>query len=192
MISFQSLTIALLLTLQILPAHSDGNGLIGWGKTLYHPPCAFACRGVLRNCQLECTPEASEENHGTAHNPVVTPPECFVTGRVFLRTMALCIETYCFGVGGVETGLIEAYWGEHLGTGTLGSLEYEPAMSYVQALEEARRDEDAASENGMAGGEGAQARVRVKRQHDQGAEVVPEAIGPDVSGPLPVVVSAIL
>jgi hypothetical protein len=33
-------------------------------------------------------------NHGTAHSPVSTPPDCFVKDDAFLRTMALCIDTY--------------------------------------------------------------------------------------------------
>ncbi|KLU92786.1 hypothetical protein MAPG_11734 [Magnaporthiopsis poae ATCC 64411] len=40
------------------PALADGTGMIGWGKTMYNPPCAFACRSDVRNCnrKLLCTP----------------------------------------------------------------------------------------------------------------------------------------
>jgi hypothetical protein len=99
----------------------DGAGLIGFGKTLYNPTCTFACRNVIRKQTLSCTPSSSQENHGTSHNPVVTPPKCFVQDLTFLKTMALCIDVYCTLSDDPATTLIEDYWTAHLGTGTLGT-----------------------------------------------------------------------
>ncbi|KAH7084355.1 ferric reductase-like protein transmembrane component 4 [Paraphoma chrysanthemicola] len=125
--------------------NADGTGLIGYGKTLYNPTCAFACRNVIRKQTLACTPADTSANHGTAHNPVATPAKCFVQDKVFLKTMALCIWTYCSLSDKPSTSLLEDYWASHLGTGTLGNYQYVPAMSYPEALAAAQQDEDAAS-----------------------------------------------
>src|SRR5690606_37382320 len=104
----------LLLALCASSVQADGIGLIGWGKTMYNPTCTFACRNVVRKQQLECTPVESTENHGTSHNPVVTPPECFVKDPAFLKTMALCIDTYCPLSDDPSKDVIEDYWASHL------------------------------------------------------------------------------
>ncbi|KAF2819037.1 ferric reductase-like protein transmembrane component 4 [Ophiobolus disseminans] len=135
-----------LLSALIAVAHADGTGLIGYGKTLYNPTCTFAYRSVIRKQTLSYTPSSSMENHGTAHNPVSTPPKCFVQDAVFLKTMALCIDVYCSLSDGPKKALVEDYWAGHLGTGTLGDYQYVPVLSYDEALAGARRDEDAARE----------------------------------------------
>jgi len=138
---------SLFIALYISGVYGDGIGLIGWGKTLYNPTCSFACRNVLRKQQLLCTPLSSNKNHGSVHNPVSTPPGCFVKDPSFLKTMALCINTYCPLSGDPSTSLIEDYWASHLGTGTLGNYEYIPTMSYRDALTAAREDESRAAYN---------------------------------------------
>jgi hypothetical protein len=136
---------ALIITqLPIKGVKADGTGLIGYGKTLYNPTCTFACRNVIRKQTLGCTPKASTENHGTAHNPVTTPPRCFVQDPSFLKTMALCVDIYCTLSDGPKIDLIEDYWASHLGTGTLGDYRYVPVLSYREALAAAREDENKA------------------------------------------------
>jgi len=130
-----------ILQLHAPPVQADGTGLIGFGKTLYNPTCPFACRNVIRKQILACTPSFSTENHGTSHNPVSTPPKCFVKDPVFLKTMALCIDVYCTLSDKPSSALIKDYWVSHLGTGTLGNYEYIPVMSYEKALAAARQDE---------------------------------------------------
>ncbi|PGH27483.1 hypothetical protein AJ80_00723 [Polytolypa hystricis UAMH7299] len=142
-----SLVSGLLIALYTLGVQGDGIGLIGWGKTLYHPTCTFACRNFIRKQQLECTEVDSTENHGTAHNPVTTSPDCFVKDPVFLKTMALCIDVYCPLSNDPPMSLIDDYWVSHLGTGTLGDYQYVPAMSYQDALSAAREDESRAALN---------------------------------------------
>ncbi|KAF2019955.1 ferric reductase-like protein transmembrane component 4 [Aaosphaeria arxii CBS 175.79] len=124
---------------------ADGTGLLGYGKTLYNPTCAFACRSVIRKQTLSCTPTDSHQNHGTAHNPVSTPAKCFVKDPTFLKTMALCIDTYCSLSDKPKISLLEDYWASHLGTGTLGDYQYVPVMSYKDALAAAREDENNAT-----------------------------------------------
>ncbi|KAL2133425.1 hypothetical protein VTI74DRAFT_2351 [Chaetomium olivicolor] len=161
----------------------DGTGLIGYGKTLYNPTCAFACRNVIKGCKLLCTPtDGSGGNHGTAHNPVSTPPDCFVKDEAFLRTMALCIDNYCTRSDNPSVSLIEDYWASHLGTGTLGNYAYVPAKSYQDALAAAREDERRAL-NGSGGipddiQHGGDPHTNHKRQF------MTEA-GPDVTSALP-------
>lgn len=173
----------------------DGTGLIGWGKTLYNPTCCFACRNVIRKQQLECTPEEPTANHGTSHNPVDTPPECFVKDPVFLKTMALCIDTYCPLSDHPPMDLIEDYWASHLGTGTLGDYQFVPVISYQDALSSARDDESRASGADSSGNgtshEHAHRMLRA-RQHSHGGggteELEIETF--DVSSPLPMAAGA--
>ncbi|KAF3154314.1 hypothetical protein TWF569_000293 [Orbilia oligospora] len=132
---------ALVATLFSYGVVADGNGLIGWGITMYDPPCAFACRGVISKCTLLCTPKDGTVNHGTSHHPVSTPPDCFTTDVAFMRTMALCIDTYCPTNGAPSLSKIEDYWYGHLGTGTVGNYKWVPTMSYTEALLAAKEDE---------------------------------------------------
>ncbi|KAL0933681.1 ferric-chelate reductase [Colletotrichum truncatum] len=137
----------LAIALYTIGAQADGTGLIGWGKTLYDPTCTFACRNVLRKQTLACTPSSSSTNHGTAHNPVSTPPDCFVKDHAFLLTMALCIDTYCPLSDKPPMAKLEDYWAAHLGTGTLGNYKYVPVMSYQEALTAGRDAESKAAHN---------------------------------------------
>lgn len=182
----------LCLALYISGVHSDGTGLIGWGKTLYNPTCSFACRSVIRKQQLLCTPLSSSENHGTAHNPVSTPPSCFVQDPPFLKTMALCINTYCPLSGGPSTSLIEDYWASHLGTGTLGNYKYVPIMSYQDALAAAREDESHAashmssiSKNGTSYEHRDMTKLKARQHHDDVEEMEDQMTIFNVSSPLP-------
>lgn len=138
-----------LLQLFLQGVAGDGTGMIGYGKTLYDPPCTFACRNVVRKQTLSCTPKSSTANHGTVHNPVSTPPKCFVEDVTFLKTMALCIDVYCTLSDSPSSAKINDYWISHLGTGTVGDYQYIPAMSYGDALQAAREDERTAAASNM-------------------------------------------
>lgn len=187
------------LALIVPGVYGDGIGLIGFGKTMYQPTCAFACRGVVSKCTLACTPKDSNENHGTTHNPVTTPPECFVSDPAFLKTMALCLDNYCPSNGNPSIADLNDYWASHLGTGTLGTRQYVPVMSYVDALVAAREDETHASS-----GHGSEANATSASHHhrrdenSQMTKLVPrhgsmvmddevEMDAPDVNSPLPVI-----
>lgn len=137
----------LLLAAAAAPAAGDGTGLIGFGKTMYNPPCAFACRGVIARSELSCTPGAGGAVHGSGHSTTPTPPSCYTSDAAFLRTLALCIDTYCPASDSPRLALVEDYWAGHVGTGTVGNWANVPVMSYQQALALARRDEAAAAAN---------------------------------------------
>ncbi|KXJ94173.1 hypothetical protein Micbo1qcDRAFT_220768 [Microdochium bolleyi] len=139
---------SIVLILLAATAHADGTGMIGTGKTLYYPTCAFACRNVVSKCTLLCTPSPDNAtvNHGTAHNPVTTPPKCFVSDPAFLKTVALCIDNYCpHDKSPPALDVVEDYWARHLGTGTMGTDKWVPVMSYREALRTARGDETTAA-----------------------------------------------
>jgi hypothetical protein len=192
-----SLLWPLLAMLFALGARADGTGLIGYGKVMYKPTCCSACRNVVRKAELACTDADSAENHGTSHNPVLTSPDCFVRDPAFLKTMSLCIDTYCPLSDLPPMSLIEEYWASHLGTGTIGDYQYVPTMSYSEALSAAREDEsqvghDHNSTSTTADehdhhGEHKRAPVNMRR-HSAHLEAIPERPDMeafDVSSPLP-------
>ncbi|UNI16078.1 hypothetical protein JDV02_002551 [Purpureocillium takamizusanense] len=124
----------------------DGVGMIGFGKTMYQPPCTFACRGVIAKCQLRCTPPPPPAGHGSSaggggHSASMTPPECYASDLAFMQTLALCIDRYCPQSDGPTLGDIEGYWGTHLATGTIATDKFPPAVSYQEALRAALMDE---------------------------------------------------
>ncbi|KAL2064381.1 hypothetical protein VTL71DRAFT_4875 [Oculimacula yallundae] len=179
-----------LLTCHISSVYADGIGLIGWGKTLYNPTCAFACRYSVRSQSLACTPTESSQTFGTAHHSVKTPPSCYVNDVVFMKTIALCIDTYCPLAGNPPLSLLESYWAGHLATGTLGTSKYVPSLSYQDALAAARADEMQAANGSNSTTSNAttqdHAHTKIKvRQHDShGTAVSPKMKSFDVSSTL--------
>lgn len=122
-------------------ALGDGIGIIGYGKTMYDPPCAFACRSVISGSQLQCTPQHAADTHSGGHSQVKTPKSCFASDKPFMQTLALCIDTYCPGSDAPHMGLIEEFWASHLAAGSIGDFSWVPAMTYQEALQRARADE---------------------------------------------------
>ncbi|KAK4121973.1 hypothetical protein N657DRAFT_647490 [Parathielavia appendiculata] len=167
---------------------ADGVGFIGYGKTLYHPTCAFACRNVIKGCKLACTPAQNTANHGTAHSPVTTPPDCFVKDAAFLRTMAICIDTYCPLSDNPSLDLIQDYWASHLGTGTIGNYQWVPAVSYPDALAAAREDENwlLTAPSNSTTGEGDHGHDGHGAKKLKNREFMTES-GPNVTSPLPII-----
>ncbi|KAH6712471.1 hypothetical protein BKA61DRAFT_633760 [Leptodontidium sp. MPI-SDFR-AT-0119] len=137
---------------------------------------SFACRYAIRSQSLTCTPTESSETFGTAHHSVKTPPSCYGSDPVFMKTVALCIDTY---------------W--HLATGTLGTSKYVPALSYEDALAAARAYEaHAAIGMNMTVGNASEGHSHMKikiRQHDgHGASESATMKVFDVSSPFPITI----
>ncbi|TQV97566.1 ferric reductase like transmembrane component [Cordyceps javanica] len=146
----------------------DGVGVIGFGKTMYQPPCAFACRSVVDGSTLLCTPEHEPETGtgGGHHAPPKTPEACFASDAAFMQTLALCIDTYCPGSDAPRVGVIEEYWGSHLAAGSIADSSWVPALTYQEALRRARLDEKnstllAGNATAAAGGHAGHRRRRV-------------------------------
>lgn len=131
----------------------DGIGLIGFGKTMYNPPCAFACRSVIARSPLLCTPQHDASQVSGHHAPAKTPKSCFISDPSFMQTLALCIDTYCPNSDAPRVGQIEDYWGSHLATGSIGNYSWIPATTYQEALARAKHDEkhNGTSSNGTVG-----------------------------------------
>ncbi|CAI6342043.1 unnamed protein product [Periconia digitata] len=168
----------------------DGKGMIGFGITMYDPPCAHACRNVIKSCRLSCTPEDTTANHGTSHQPIATPAKCFTTDPTFLRTMALCIDTYCPISDDPSLDVIHDFWASHLGPGTVGDYSNVPTASYEDALQAARGDETRLKNNGsMQHREGHHRRLKVRHGgHGEEEEDSTGDIGIlDVSSSLPII-----
>ncbi|KAJ3524826.1 hypothetical protein NMY22_g10836 [Coprinellus aureogranulatus] len=126
------------------PVAADGHGLLGFGKSLYKPPCAHACRAILQNSKLICSPEivanangtspSGDEHHAKRHgHEVMNTEECYLQDAAFLRTLAVCLGERCPPTG-VSIAAIEEYWEGHVATGDVGDWTKRPAMSYQEAL----------------------------------------------------------
>ncbi|TWU76323.1 hypothetical protein ED733_005895 [Metarhizium rileyi] len=146
-------------------AAADGTGMVGLGKTMYDPPCAFGCRSVISSCPLLCSPKEKGAK---------TPPECYTTDQAFMRTLALCISTYCSQSDHPSLGKIEDYWESHLTSSTVAIFEPKPAMSYSEALRLAKIDEEnGAGHNGTASAAGSShshRRQLLRRHGSHGSE----------------------
>ncbi|KAH7149028.1 ferric reductase like transmembrane component-domain-containing protein [Dactylonectria estremocensis] len=175
-------------------ALADGAGLIGMGKHMYKPACAFACRGVIKSCPLSCTPVEGGEVHGMGHSTTTTAPECYTSDPSFLRTMALCIDTYCPLTDVPSLSKLEDYWATHLATGSVGSPEWKPVVSYTEALLAARKDEAAVEEETTNSTESSSShdhklRRGIEARHGGHVESSAEDTTIVVDSPLPVIVS---
>ncbi|KAJ3524446.1 hypothetical protein NM208_g12058 [Fusarium decemcellulare] len=173
---------------------ADGVGLIGYGKTMYYPACAFACRGVIKSCPLACTPKEGGESHGMGHSTSTTPQECYTSDPAFLKTMALCIDTYCPESDAPELMLLEDYWRGHLATGTVGTMEWKPVMSYQEALSWAREDEDGAEKktgnSTNSSGHSGHTSKKIKARHGGHTEEAEESVSAEPDTALPIVVAS--
>jgi hypothetical protein len=129
MIGFATLFASLLLA---GTAVADGNGLIGYGKTMYYPLCASACRGAIGSATLVCTPH--DHSGGGGHGHSKTPPECYATDKVFMQTLAFCISQHCPREE-FTPDVVETYWTRHLVGGARIKLYPRPKLSYAEALE---------------------------------------------------------
>ncbi|KAL2675700.1 hypothetical protein Neosp_011890 [[Neocosmospora] mangrovei] len=108
----------------------------------------------------------------------------------FLKTMALCINTYCPGSDAPELALIEDYWRGHLATGTVGTMEWKPVMSYQDALTGAKKDEEEASgkmSNETSNGDNHSRKIKARQHGGHGGQMEETAESePDTSLPIAV------
>lgn len=68
------------------------------------------------------------------------PPNCYITDSAFLRTLALCLDTYYLLADNPPISPLEDYWSSHLATGTLGDYQWQPDVAYLHAVAAARED----------------------------------------------------
>lgn len=98
-----------------------GHGLIGYGISMYKPPCAHACRATITNplnCTVSSDPYANEGMDMDMHMDgmqmgdgwmVEDAPsaECYATNDAFLQTLALCMHAHCTTE---SIATLERYW----------------------------------------------------------------------------------
>jgi len=90
---------------------------------MYEPPCAFACKGVLSECRLNCS---APSNDGSEFE---TSADCFASNDAFLQSLAWCTNSHCEGEKGWN---IERFW-EVDAVGE-GMEQPEPKYGYRVAL----------------------------------------------------------
>ncbi|KAF2493106.1 ferric reductase-like protein transmembrane component 4 [Lophium mytilinum] len=105
-----------------------GHGLIGYGITMYDPPCAFACRDTISGSPLNCSTEEMDMD-GMDMGGASTEPECYATDDAFLQTLAWCISTHCQHVTAWK---LEKFW--RMNVAGHGAVQPDPKETYQQAL----------------------------------------------------------
>lgn len=140
------------------PAEADGRGILGFGKWLYKPPCAHACRAVIEDSIVICDPQVpvsanapptNHHTHGRHNSPRELMTEaCLLGDGAFLRTLALCIFQHC-PLEGLRISMVEEYWEGHVLTGTVGNWDLHPNMSYQDALLYALKDMERVGKSNM-------------------------------------------
>ncbi|KAG5661818.1 hypothetical protein KAF25_004057 [Fusarium avenaceum] len=98
-------------------------GLIGYGISMYDPPCAFACIDTVNGWALQCDDDhGMDDDMGSMHIAAATP-ECKATNDMFLETMAWCFYTHC---PEAKNSTLEAVWE----TDIVGRLKTQPSPKY--------------------------------------------------------------
>ncbi|KAJ1565026.1 hypothetical protein HK096_004975 [Nowakowskiella sp. JEL0078] len=107
-----------------------GYGLIGYGITMYQPPCAFSCRDVISSAELACSTMDHDMSSGSMDMMTSsTTPQCFASDDAFLRTLAWCISKNC---NGLPLSQIEHYWEKNVAGHD--DVQPNPKESYQTAL----------------------------------------------------------
>lgn len=92
-----------------------GDGLIGYGITMYKPNCAVSCRAVISSSALNCSTQSMEGMDGMSMAEmsgmtISTSATCYATDDIFLRTLAYCMSTHCSGTEKVPAWELEQWW----------------------------------------------------------------------------------
>ncbi len=112
-----------------------GYGVIGYGISMYDPPCAYACRDTVTAWMLDCedgTGAGGGHHHdgGDMEGMESPSPECYTSNDPFLQTLAWCISTHCEGI---SMSRLEEFWDLNVA----GRMEVQPLpkYSYQKALQ---------------------------------------------------------
>lgn len=99
------------------------QGVIGYGITMYDPPCAYACIDTFKGYPLLCKDGDTVEEMSSA------TPECLAQNDPFLQSVALCFHDLCQGIA---NSTLQKVWETDL----VGRLQNQPRpmSSYQGAL----------------------------------------------------------
>lgn len=123
------LTLALVVACAAKPTGGRRRyGVIGYGITMYDPPCAYACIDTIKKATLNCMPDHDMDMDMHMAMPPATP-ECKATSDPYLTTMAWCFHTHC---PDISKSNLEYVWE----TDIVGRLAVQPApkYGYIEAL----------------------------------------------------------
>ncbi|CEJ83011.1 hypothetical protein VHEMI03045 [[Torrubiella] hemipterigena] len=123
------LTLALAATCAAKPTGGRRRyGVIGYGISMYDPPCAYACIDTIKRATLNCMPDHDMDMDMHMEMPPSTP-ECKATNDPYLTTMAWCFHTHC---ADISKSTLEYVWE----TDIVGRLAVQPApkYGYMEAL----------------------------------------------------------
>ncbi|KAH6889204.1 ferric reductase transmembrane component 4 [Thelonectria olida] len=112
-----------------------GHGLIGYGITMYDPPCAYACKSSVPTV-LDC-PDADHDmaGHDMGGMDMSEPsPECLATNPPYLRSLAWCIHSHC--PQDTKVHKLEKWW--VLNVAGRQTVQPEPNVTYQEALEQVK------------------------------------------------------
>lgn len=107
----------------------EGHGVVGYGVTMFDPPCAYGCINTIQQYTLDC-PNPSHEERTVGQERMKAPTaECKANNDAFLQTTAWCFHQYC---GNVKNSTLESVWELDV----VGNLKNQPSprMSYGEAL----------------------------------------------------------
>ncbi|KAE8136481.1 ferric reductase like transmembrane component-domain-containing protein [Aspergillus pseudotamarii] len=112
----------------VCPAYS-AKGFVGYGISMYKPPCAHACRASITN-PLNCSTSSDNDMVITWKIERSPGPECYATNDAFLQTLAYCIYSHCEMV---PNSTLQRYWEMNVA----GSEKDQPLPkeAYQQALQ---------------------------------------------------------
>ncbi|RGP78968.1 ferric-chelate reductase [Fusarium longipes] len=104
-------------------------GVIGFGITMYDPPCAYACIDTVKSWNLKCDGDhGMDHSMGSMHMAAATP-ECKATNDPFLTTLAWCFHTHC---ADTKNSTLERIW--ELDIVGRKKVQPSPKYSYQVAL----------------------------------------------------------
>lgn len=101
--------LALGLLVSVLPW--TAVALVGMGKDMFKPPCAYACARALGSFMLSCSDHDAAGGGHSHGGSAMTSPACRAGDTAYLTTLAWCMQTKC-AADGVPTWELEKFWAE--------------------------------------------------------------------------------
>lgn len=121
------------LTAGAVSSGRPGYGLIGYGISMYKPPCAYACKDSISN-PLNCDDHHEHDMRLVRRmggmDMEMPSPECYATNEPYLQSLAYCMSVRC---ADVELWKLERFWKMNVAGRKLHQPT--PNMSYQEALE---------------------------------------------------------
>lgn len=120
------------------------HGLIGYGISMYDPPCAYACQEIISAARLSCSTTDDDDHHdrrrhgggGGDHEDeeggYSTSSECYASDDAYLMSLAWCIKLRCLQDSNthVKQWEVERFWESNAVPGGA----HEPKYSYDVAM----------------------------------------------------------